>query len=153
MIGHHQGRGITHNAICQAGHWIIAGRSIVGQVISKCVICQDFAVDHSPRRWLTYQRSVLCRHPISSTQARTCLAPFTSQKDCEEVWPHPHMSGTPCCPPRNCQCHGSSFFHKCTALLHQVAWHLDWAHFFKVQETNLLKLYKSSTVIPSKTSS
>lgn len=39
-IGHHQGRGITHNAIRQAGYWIIDGRSSVVRIISKCVTCR-----------------------------------------------------------------------------------------------------------------
>lgn len=38
----HQGRGITHNAIRQAGLWIINGRSAVSQLISKCVKCRKF---------------------------------------------------------------------------------------------------------------
>ena len=38
-IGHHQGRGITHNAIHQAWYWIIEGRFLVARTTSKCVTC------------------------------------------------------------------------------------------------------------------
>lgn len=38
----HQGRGITHNAVRQAGYWIVNGRSTVSRAISKCVICRRF---------------------------------------------------------------------------------------------------------------
>ena len=37
---HHQGRGMTHNAIRQAGYWIINGRSVVHYFIQKCVTCR-----------------------------------------------------------------------------------------------------------------
>ena len=36
---HHQGYGMTHNAIRQAGYYIINGRSMVSHIIIKCVIC------------------------------------------------------------------------------------------------------------------
>lgn len=39
-VVHHQGRGITLNAIRQAGFWIINGRSVVSYFISKCVTCR-----------------------------------------------------------------------------------------------------------------
>jgi hypothetical protein len=39
-IVHHQGRGITLNAIRQAGYWITNGRSVVAHHISKCVTCR-----------------------------------------------------------------------------------------------------------------
>ena len=38
----HQGRGITHNAVRQAGYWIVNGRSTVTRAISKCVSCRRF---------------------------------------------------------------------------------------------------------------
>ena len=41
-VGHHQGRGITHNTIRQAGYWIVDGRSTVARTISKCVTCRRF---------------------------------------------------------------------------------------------------------------
>jgi len=37
---HHQGYGMTHNAIRQAGYYIINGRSVVSHIIAKCVICR-----------------------------------------------------------------------------------------------------------------
>ena len=39
-IVHHQGRGITINAIRQAGYWITNGRSVVAHYISRCVTCR-----------------------------------------------------------------------------------------------------------------
>ncbi len=36
----HQGYGITHNAIRQAGYWVINGRSAVSSVIHRCVTCR-----------------------------------------------------------------------------------------------------------------
>ena len=36
----HQGYGITHNGIRQAGYWIINGRSIVSHIIHGCVTCR-----------------------------------------------------------------------------------------------------------------
>jgi len=36
----HQGYGITHNAIRQAGYHIINGRSVVSSTIAKCVLCR-----------------------------------------------------------------------------------------------------------------
>ena len=36
---HHQGCGMTHNALRQAGYWIINGRSSVSQQLRKCTIC------------------------------------------------------------------------------------------------------------------
>ena len=39
-VGHHQGRGVTHNTIRQAGYWIVDGRSTVARTISKCVTCR-----------------------------------------------------------------------------------------------------------------
>ena len=37
---HHQGYGMTHNAIRQAGYYIINGCSVVSHIIAKCVICR-----------------------------------------------------------------------------------------------------------------
>ena len=37
---HHQGYGMTHNAIRQAGYHIINGRSAVSHVVAKCVTCR-----------------------------------------------------------------------------------------------------------------
>ena len=37
---HHQGYGATHNAIRQAGFYIINGRSIVSHLIAKCTTCR-----------------------------------------------------------------------------------------------------------------
>ena len=36
----YQGNGMTHNAIRQAGHYIINGRSTVSLYVSKCVTCR-----------------------------------------------------------------------------------------------------------------
>lgn len=36
---HHQGYGMTHNAICQAGYYIINGHSAVSHFITKCIMC------------------------------------------------------------------------------------------------------------------
>ena len=41
-VGHHQGRGVTHNTIRQAGYWIVDGRSTVARTISRCVTCRRF---------------------------------------------------------------------------------------------------------------
>lgn len=41
-VGHHQGRGVTHNTIRQAGYWIVDRRSTVARTISKCVTCCRF---------------------------------------------------------------------------------------------------------------
>ena len=37
---YHQGRGITHNAIRDAGFWIIGGNSAISNCISQCIICK-----------------------------------------------------------------------------------------------------------------
>ena len=37
---HHQGRQITHGAICQAGFWLIGGHNTVTREINKCVTCK-----------------------------------------------------------------------------------------------------------------
>ena len=37
---HHQGYGMTHNAIRQAGYYIINGRSMISHIIAKCVTCR-----------------------------------------------------------------------------------------------------------------
>ena len=37
---HHQGYGVTHNAIRQAGYWIINGRSAVSHLITNCPTCR-----------------------------------------------------------------------------------------------------------------
>ncbi len=37
---HHQGYGMTHNAIRQAGYYVINGRSMISHFIAKCVICR-----------------------------------------------------------------------------------------------------------------
>ncbi len=39
-VQRHQGRGMTHNAIRQAGYWIINGRSAVFSFIARCVKCR-----------------------------------------------------------------------------------------------------------------
>ena len=36
---HHHCYGTTHNAICQAGYYIINGRSMISHIIAKCVTC------------------------------------------------------------------------------------------------------------------
>ena len=41
-VGHHQGRGVTHKTIRQAGCWIADGRSTVARTISTCVTCRRF---------------------------------------------------------------------------------------------------------------
>ena len=40
---HHQGCGMTHNAVSQAGYWIINGHSSVSQQLWKCTICQKLS--------------------------------------------------------------------------------------------------------------
>ena len=37
---HHQGRGMTHNALHQAGYWIINGRSSISYLLQRCVTCR-----------------------------------------------------------------------------------------------------------------
>ena len=37
---HHQGYGMTHNAIHQAGYYIINGRSMISHIIGMCVTCR-----------------------------------------------------------------------------------------------------------------
>ena len=37
---HHQGYGMTHNAIRQAGYYINNGRSMISHIIAKCVTCR-----------------------------------------------------------------------------------------------------------------
>ena len=37
---HHQGYGVTHNAIRQAGFHIINGRSVVSHLVAKCITCR-----------------------------------------------------------------------------------------------------------------
>ena len=37
---HHHGRGMTHNALCQAGYWIINGRSSISYHLQRCVACR-----------------------------------------------------------------------------------------------------------------
>ena len=44
-IGHHQGRGITHNAIRQAGYWIIDGRFSVARIIPNALPAEDYEAD------------------------------------------------------------------------------------------------------------
>ena len=61
-IGHHQGREITHNAIRQAGYWIIDGRSSVARIISKCVTCRRLR-----SRPLTQKMSDLPEERVSPT--------------------------------------------------------------------------------------
>ena len=58
----HQGRGITHNAVRQAGYWIVNGRSTVTRAISKCVICRRFR-----GRPLTQKMSDLPEERITET--------------------------------------------------------------------------------------
>ena len=36
----HQGRGITLNSLRSSGYWVIGGTSVVGNLISKCVVCR-----------------------------------------------------------------------------------------------------------------
>lgn len=58
----HQGRGITHNAVRQAGYWIVNGRSTVTRAISKCVICRRFR-----GRLLTQKMSDLPEERVAET--------------------------------------------------------------------------------------
>lgn len=58
----HQGRGITHNAVRQAGYWIVNGRSTVTRAISKCVICRRFR-----GRLLTQKMSDLPEECVAKT--------------------------------------------------------------------------------------
>lgn len=37
---HHQGYGMRHNAIRQAGYYIIYGHSMISHIIAKCIICR-----------------------------------------------------------------------------------------------------------------
>lgn len=53
---HHQGYGITHNAIRQAGYHIINGRSVISHIVTKCALCrklrgrtQDQQMAHLPQ--------------------------------------------------------------------------------------------------------
>ena len=61
-IGHHQGRGVTHNVIRQAGYWIIDGSSSVARAISKCVTCRKLR-----GRALTQKMSDLPEERVSPT--------------------------------------------------------------------------------------
>ena len=36
----HQGRGITLNSLRSCGYWVIGGTSVVGNFISKCLVCR-----------------------------------------------------------------------------------------------------------------
>lgn len=59
---HHQGRGITHNAIRQAGFWIVNGRSSVARTIAECVTCRKLR-----SRPLTQKMSDLPEERVSPT--------------------------------------------------------------------------------------
>lgn len=39
----HQGQGITLKSLQSSGYWVIEGTSVVGNLISKCVVCQNMA--------------------------------------------------------------------------------------------------------------
>ena len=41
----HQGSGTTHNEVRQCGYWIIGGRSVVANLVSRCVVCRKM---HAP---------------------------------------------------------------------------------------------------------
>ena len=41
----HQGRGITLNSLQLSGYWVIGGTSVVGNLISKCIVCRKL---HGP---------------------------------------------------------------------------------------------------------
>ena len=67
-VGYHEGRGVTHNAIRQAGYWIVDGHSAVARTASV-LLAVDFVANRKHRIFLTYQKSVLHRLPLSTTQA------------------------------------------------------------------------------------
>ena len=63
---HHQGCGMTHNALRQAGYWIINGRSSVSRLLRKCTICRKLRGPAQVQKMANLPEERI-----------TCAAPFT----------------------------------------------------------------------------
>ena len=62
---HHQRRQITHEAIRQAGYWVIGGHRTVARELRKCVVCKKFrgslfgSMYSRPACWRDWSRPAL----------------------------------------------------------------------------------------------
>ncbi|CAB3985992.1 Hypothetical predicted protein [Paramuricea clavata] len=68
----HQGYGITHNGIRQAGYWVINGRTVISHAIHGCVTCRRLQGNHgtqlddeSLRTLMTEAESVVNNRPLT----------------------------------------------------------------------------------------
>lgn len=77
----HQGYGMTHNAIRQAGYYIINGHSMVSHIIAKCVICRKLRVCTQNQNWQIYLLSVSHQLLHSPILGWMYLVPSTTKKD------------------------------------------------------------------------
>ena len=77
---HHQGRCMTHNALRQAGYWIINGRSSVSKQLLKCTTCRKLRGPAQTQRWLTFLKNVWLLHRPLRTLVWTCSGPGISKR-------------------------------------------------------------------------
>ena len=64
---YHQGCGMTHNALRQAGYWIINGRSSVSRHLRSAPSAASFVDLPKSRRWRTSPQNVLLPLHLSHT--------------------------------------------------------------------------------------
>ena len=85
-VGHHQGRGVTHNTMRQAGYWIVDGRSTVARTISKCVTCRRFRGQLQAQKMSDLpEERVTQAAPFHYTGIWMCWVPFTLKTDARHL--------------------------------------------------------------------
>ena len=77
-VQRHQGRGMAHNSIRQAGYWIINGRSAVFSFIARCVKCCKLRDPSLLRR--VFANSSIWNRQIKFLIARNRTSAFFRQK-------------------------------------------------------------------------
>ena len=76
----HQGYGITHNEIRQAGCWVINGRLAVSQHVHGCVTCRKLGVKQWNRKWQVFPTNALTRRHHLRTPEWMHLVRYISKK-------------------------------------------------------------------------
>jgi len=77
---HHQGYGMTHNAIHQAGFHIINGRSVSSHIITKCVVCRKLRGRSQDQKMADLPSERVTPAPHLHTLEWTFSVPSTSRK-------------------------------------------------------------------------
>ena len=82
---HHQGRGMTQNAIRSHGYWIVGGSRAVARRIKKCVTCRKVRRPNEEQRMADLPKERVTPSPPFTYTGLDCFGPFLVKNGRREV--------------------------------------------------------------------